>query len=31
MHRGKGNIKIYLKELGYEGMDWTYLARGRHW
>ena len=23
----KDNVKIYLKEIGYEGMDWIYLAQ----
>lgn len=29
MRRWKGNIKIDLKELGCEGMDWIYLVCGR--
>ena len=29
MHRWKGNIKIDLKVLGCEGMDWIFLVRGR--
>jgi hypothetical protein len=29
MHRWKGSIKIELKELGCEGMDWIYMAHGR--
>jgi hypothetical protein len=25
--RGLGNIKIYLKEISYEGVDWIHLAQ----
>jgi hypothetical protein len=27
--RWKNNIKIHLKEMGYEGVDWTILAQDR--
>ena len=29
MHRSEDNIKIGLKEIGWEGMDWIYLALDR--
>ena len=28
-HRLEGNIKIYLQELEYADMDWTYQAQNR--
>jgi hypothetical protein len=28
-HRWKDNIRIYLKEVGWEGMDWNDLAQDR--
>jgi hypothetical protein len=27
--RWEGNIKMYFKEIGYEGADWVYLAQDR--
>jgi hypothetical protein len=24
-----GNIKMYLREIGWEGVEWIYLAQGR--
>jgi hypothetical protein len=26
----KDNLKIDLKEIGFEGVDWIYLAQGRY-
>jgi hypothetical protein len=32
MFRWVDNIKIYLREIGWDGMDWTDLAQDRdHW
>jgi len=28
-HRWEDNIKMYLKEIGWEGMDWIFLAQDR--
>jgi hypothetical protein len=28
-HRWEGNIKMNLQEVGWEGMDWIYLAQNR--
>ena len=28
-HLCEDNIKMNLKEMGYEGVDWTHLAQGR--
>jgi hypothetical protein len=29
-HRWVDNIKIDLREVGWDGMDWVYLAQDRH-
>ena len=29
-HRWEDNIKIYLQEVGFGGMDWIDLAQARH-
>ena len=29
-YRWKGNIKIYLKEIGWDGVIWIYLAEDRN-
>jgi hypothetical protein len=28
-HRWESNIRMYLREIGWEGMDWMNLAQGR--
>jgi hypothetical protein len=28
-HRWENNIKMYVKEMGFEGMDWIHLAQDR--
>jgi hypothetical protein len=28
-HRWEDNIKMHLEEIGWEGMDWIYLAQAR--
>jgi len=30
MHRWKDNIKMYLREIGWEVVDWIYLTQGRN-
>jgi hypothetical protein len=31
-HRGEGNIKMDFKEMGFEGVEWIYLAQdGDQW
>jgi len=31
-HRWKDNIRMYLREVGWEGMGWIYLVQDRyHW
>jgi hypothetical protein len=30
-HRWKDNIRMDLREIGWEGVDWIYLARDREW
>jgi hypothetical protein len=29
-HRSVGNIKMDLREIGWDGMDWIYLAQDRY-
>jgi hypothetical protein len=29
-HRWKDNIRMVLREIGWEGVDWMYLAQDRH-
>ena len=29
-NRWKDDIKMYFKEVGWEGVDWIYLAQDRH-
>jgi hypothetical protein len=28
-HRWKDNMKIHLKEIGWEGVDWIYVAQDK--
>jgi hypothetical protein len=28
-HRWKGNVRLDLREIGWEGMDWIHLAQDR--
>jgi hypothetical protein len=30
-HRWEGNIKMDLKEIGWEGVDWIDVAEDREW
>jgi hypothetical protein len=31
-HRGEGNIRMDVREIGWEGVDWMHLAQDRdHW
>jgi hypothetical protein len=30
-HRGKDNIKMDIREIGSEGVDWINLAQDRNW
>jgi hypothetical protein len=30
MHRWEGNIRMDLKEIGWEGMDWVQLAQNKN-
>jgi hypothetical protein len=30
-HKWEDNIKIDLKEIGWEGVDWIYVAQDRDW
>jgi hypothetical protein len=30
-HRWEGNIRMYLKEISWEGVDWIHLAQDHWW